>query len=247
MWRAGIDRFSAGVKARLHLRNRNRDLRQAAASSLETDKLRLPPAFRSCRVISCGVAGYDGGRGGQAGSQRRSEIGPMTLIKAFSGGDNVVIINRWRRRAPRFLISMHAVSRYLNYYRAIDHRYSSSSPCCQIFVRFFHQKNRRSCIARVNPDRGFLIFVLRSRFRFSKWRKFEWFARNFVTEMKIRNRTCEEKPRFTKKSFKIRHVVNRSRRYQMLSFYSILKRSTCLFLWHFNNFASESLYLRFLI
>lgn len=30
----------------------------------------------------------------QAGSQRRSEIGPMTLIKAFSGGDNVVIINR---------------------------------------------------------------------------------------------------------------------------------------------------------
>lgn len=94
MWRAGIDRFSAGVKARLHLRNRNRDLRQAAASSLETDKLRLPPAFRSCRVISCGVAGYDGGRGGQAGSQRRSEIGPMTLIKAFSGGDNVVIINR---------------------------------------------------------------------------------------------------------------------------------------------------------
>lgn len=28
------------------------------------------------------------------GSQRRSEIGPMTLIKAFSGGDNVVIINR---------------------------------------------------------------------------------------------------------------------------------------------------------
>lgn len=35
----------------------------------------------------------------QAGSQRRSEIGPMTLIKAFSGGDNVVIINRWRRRA----------------------------------------------------------------------------------------------------------------------------------------------------
>lgn len=90
---------------------------------------------------------------------------------------------------------------------------------------FFHQKNRRSCIARVNPNRGFLIFVFRSRFRFSKRRKFEWFARNFVTEMKIRNRTCV----LRKKSFKIRHVVNRSRRYQMSS-YSILKRSTCLFL-----------------
>lgn len=64
--RAETDRFSGGAKARLHLRNRNRDLRHAAASSLETDKLRLPPAFRSCRVISCGVASYDGGREGQA-------------------------------------------------------------------------------------------------------------------------------------------------------------------------------------
>lgn len=155
MWRAGIDRFSAGVKARLHLRNRNRDLRQAAASSLETDKLRLPPAFRSCRVISCGVAGYDGGRGGQAGSQRRSEIGPMTLIKAFSGGDNVVIINRWRRRAkiPDFDARCLSILELLSCNR---------SSLLFFFILlsdfwFFHRKNWRSCIVRVNPNRGFLI------------------------------------------------------------------------------------------